>query len=1043
MVALQERFPLLLYIGLSFCFVKGFVVRYNPSATSSSPHTNLHPVPSYSQRNVGNRYYLSSQTTPEVGKTSLSPEEEIGALGASAKIRKMAFGLCTMLLEKVVTKAIVEDKDGSESKINLDAMQRLVSALEMTKESDSKVPSTSSLSLTESQNAENQIGVESEETETNSSLPMNDSVESAPTASNAVWNFPALEIIESNLEPLRPSSVPKRMKEISEQKKIKQQQASGVEDLPLVPESTVYMKDNSVYTWNKKPSDLIFDSNEAWDLESILTSVVEEEEVLMNQKNSDVAQIQSKVIGIEKYPAATTSTNTFDDTQNDVQDHLLNLQEEQKSQELFRRKLLQKRLELEHKTQSRIMEESKEHITAPQQVKAEGSVDTLIEAVLHTSEQSFRRQLLRAKLDIDARAERIQRERSKEQLHRSLLKTKLKLELQSQKMSRQMSSEIFQRRLLKARLEIDARSKMIQAEERIVSNAEPKTTGLKEVPFGLVETKISEELFHRSLLRERLEQDLLNKAKKEEKANENQPSRLKAAGEASPPSVVSEDRKSKKLYHKRLSTTQIEDTEKGDSVKLKNQKDPTSERIPDSVSTGVIDCVNTDCKVDNDSEDEPNCSVKGWVSSLPTTSQERYAREAKVSHSFVQSEFKPAWWSKNDHFQTIIGTLFRKETMYSRGDQDMSTLLRLAGFDGEATSDDLSVSQKLDEFQWDRRTRVETNDGDLFVVDWRDADVPDEEISGKNDENPICLICHGLESCSDSEIARELAIACNEKNIDAACINFRGCADGGEECSLTARAYHLGFTDDLMHQINEINSKHPTKRIYLSGFSLGAGVVTKLLADLGEDAYRYNICGAAVNAVPFDTRQYHTNLNEAGFTKTIYGDRLLASMQRRSKQQFDACPGIFPFERSEIDKCKTIMDLENLLIAPIFGFDDAMDYYDKVKTIDKLHNVCVPELVVQARDDPFFAGLELPANDPNTPLRIQYTDEGGHCGFIFHQLDANEERPSTSWMPTQLARFLAHLEENREPSADIPPAVRHEGNPIEIEDDVFAVASNA
>ena len=268
-------------------------------------------------------------------------------------------------------------------------------------------------------------------------------------------------------------------------------------------------------------------------------------------------------------------------------------------------------------------------------------------------------------------------------------------------------------------------------------------------------------------------------------------------------------------------------------------------------------------------------------------------------------------------------------------------------------------------------------------------------------------------SCSDSEIAQELAIACNDVNIDAACINFRGCSDSGENCNLTPRGYHLGFTDDLMLQIENIHSKNPNKRIYLSGFSLGAGVVTKLLADLGEDAYWYNICGAAVNAVPFDSAQCQQNLNEAGFTKLIYGDRLLKSMQTRIKQQYDSCG--FPFERSKIDECQNIMDIENLAIAPIFGFDDAFDYYDKVKTIDKLHQVCVPQFILHAKDDPFFKGLEWLSNNENMPLRIQYTEQGGHCGYIFHK-NSNEDNSKTSWMPTQLARFLEHVEECRSPA---------------------------
>ena len=274
-------------------------------------------------------------------------------------------------------------------------------------------------------------------------------------------------------------------------------------------------------------------------------------------------------------------------------------------------------------------------------------------------------------------------------------------------------------------------------------------------------------------------------------------------------------------------------------------------------------------------------------------------------------------------------------------------------------------------------------------------------------------------SCSESEIAQEIAIACNDMHMDAACLNFRGCSNGGAECNLTPRAYHLGFTDDLMQQITMIHEATPRKRIYLSGFSLGAGVVTKLLSDLGDDAYRYNICGAAVNAVPFDAGQCAYNLNGDGFTRKIYGNRLLNSMKDRLRQQYDSCAG-FDFEKSAIDECETIMDMENLMICSVFGFDDAFDYYDKVKTIDRLDKISVPQFILQAEDDPFFEGLECPPNDGNTPLTIQNTKLGGHCGYICQTM--NEDDSNISWMPTQLGRFFAHVDDSyNEKTGDAGP----------------------
>jgi predicted alpha/beta-fold hydrolase len=377
----------------------------------------------------------------------------------------------------------------------------------------------------------------------------------------------------------------------------------------------------------------------------------------------------------------------------------------------------------------------------------------------------------------------------------------------------------------------------------------------------------------------------------------------------------------------------------------------------------------------------------------PTTTQSLCTRRrhlANVSHSFETESFHPSWFATNPHFQTIVGTLFRKETMYTDRMDVPWTFVT-----GNTTTNNNSF--RLDAFQWDRRERVDTPDGDFFHVDWKWCDGGEP-----NEQRPVVLICHGLETNSNSPLCQEMAMAFTDIDMDVGCVNFRGCSG---ECNVTPRGYHVGFTEDLLHQISVINERQPMRRIYLAGFSLGAGVVTKLLSDLQDEAHRYNVCGAAVNAVPFELTQCYAPLNEGrSFTRQVYGNRILKSMKERMKEQYDACE--YPFERDAIEKCNSIMDVENLVIASTFGFQDAFDYYEKCKTIHVLDRICVPQYVLQALDDPFLRGIQYPENDPSLPLRIHYTQYGGHCGYVFQ----TQETGTISWMPTQLARFLAHVE---------------------------------
>jgi predicted alpha/beta-fold hydrolase len=148
------------------------------------------------------------------------------------------------------------------------------------------------------------------------------------------------------------------------------------------------------------------------------------------------------------------------------------------------------------------------------------------------------------------------------------------------------------------------------------------------------------------------------------------------------------------------------------------------------------------------------------------------------------------------------------------------------------------------------------------------------------------------------------------------------------------------------------------------------------------------------------------NLNEDGITKSLYGDRLLKSMIERVEESYDSIDYTFPIEAAR--ECKTIMDMENLVIVPVFGFEDAWDYYAKCSTLNMVDQVSVPQLVVQSLDDPFFEGQKSPSNDQQRPLRVHYTKHGGHCGYVCHSKEENSY--ATSWMPTELARFLSHVE---------------------------------
>ena len=107
-----------------------------------------------------------------------------------------------------------------------------------------------------------------------------------------------------------------------------------------------------------------------------------------------------------------------------------------------------------------------------------------------------------------------------------------------------------------------------------------------------------------------------------------------------------------------------------------------------------------------------------------------------------------------------------------------------------------------------------------------------------------------------------------------AAISFRGCS--GED-NLRPGAYHLGFTDDVKFLAQTMHKRDPTRRLFVTGTSLGGNVMTKLLGELGEDAVKYGILGGAVACVPtsdnsaIDGNDFNRKVYSGNFLKVSVG----------------------------------------------------------------------------------------------------------------------------------------------------------------------------
>lgn len=291
-------------------------------------------------------------------------------------------------------------------------------------------------------------------------------------------------------------------------------------------------------------------------------------------------------------------------------------------------------------------------------------------------------------------------------------------------------------------------------------------------------------------------------------------------------------------------------------------------------------------------------------------------------------EYTPPPCFGNGHVQTIFPTLFRQ-------------------VDG--------VTYK--------RERIQTPDQDFLDIDW--------SVRG----NPrLAIISHGLEGCTDRAYIKGMVKALNRQGWDVLAWNYRSCSGKPNK---KLRSYHNGVTDDLACVIRHAGQKRSYRRIALIGFSLGGNLT---LLYLGREKTDPRICASIVFSVPCDLAASAQTL--ASPVNKIYMKRFLRELRQKIRAKMKYWPG--RITDNGYHKIQSFKDFDDAYTAPIHGFKDAEDYWEKCSSKPYIPDIKVPTLIVNAKNDPFLHPLCYPFDEAdNNPLvTLEVPSSGGHVGFV-------------------------------------------------------------
>jgi uncharacterized protein len=467
-------------------------------------------------------------------------------------------------------------------------------------------------------------------------------------------------------------------------------------------------------------------------------------------------------------------------------------------------------------------------------------------------------------------------------------------------------------------------------------------------------------------------------------------------------------------------------------------------------------------------------SRKAALRSAPSSTMDQSLAHEIIRDFSVAEAFNPHPAFVNEHVQTIGGFFLRETHSHVSPAPAADAFVHSLQLWAQSLRDvvnSIKVKKAFpDRVVWRYRETVETPDGDFFHADslWVNDESDSQETEGccsqvpgllddvehvqrriayltATSKVPTVILLHGLESNSFSTLSQNLARSFHTRGFNCICLNFRSCSGVPNR---TLGGYHVGFTQDLIHYLQLYQSRRTESgrslgRVYVAGFSLGANVALKFAGDHACKATElYGVVGVAALSVPLDQSKNAAILAQpGGVRRLVYTRNLVTQLQAKGRDSLRRFANNDPdtrlFDYRGVLAAKTITDFDQAFIAPIYGFADAQDYYEKNSCIKVTDQIRVPTMILNAADDPFLDPSVWPADKfsskrtesdgmPNavtvcdhsaSPIKWVRTAHGGHLGFCWHcppdglAKSSKSTGPCPSWASNELARFLAHVEQ--------------------------------
>ncbi|XP_042223425.1 abhydrolase domain-containing protein 2-like isoform X2 [Homarus americanus] len=280
--------------------------------------------------------------------------------------------------------------------------------------------------------------------------------------------------------------------------------------------------------------------------------------------------------------------------------------------------------------------------------------------------------------------------------------------------------------------------------------------------------------------------------------------------------------------------------------------------------------------------------------------------------------------------------------------------------------------------------RIAARQEDGATVTW---DVYDPTGPSQFSEDYTIAVCPGIANSSESTYVRSLVSLTCSQGYRCVVLNHLGVLPHLKVTS--PRIFRYGQTDELHLMLTKFVESHPDTKLLLVGFSMGGNIVTKYLGEMTR-VRPDNIIGAIAICQGYDAvaglkyllewhnlaRIYLFSMTENMRSVIIKHKEALLTEEVKRKHNID--------ER-RVMSAATLPELDEVYTRRIYGFRSVEELYRNDSSANYLHNVHVPIVFINARDDPLVHPdmLSIPQAFVKTHKNSLYieTEHGGHLGY--------------------------------------------------------------